>query len=369
VGGADDSNRGSVREKARLKPTVSEPSSGYAYHDESRVDSMRGPSARPSTPRVGSAPSPANDTGQPRHSVAKATMVGGFALPPMHESGALPTRDPSAPSPARSSLPSEARRPLSEPPEVGSWPPMPSVPPELAGTADASSVSATTADEALETMPTDPPRAAAGGAIWDSMPSVMHSQQPEAAAPAGESEPESSGFEAASTGSRKGLPQAEPRISALLRDTESEVEAEPANQPIGTQSMRARMSRLEAGYGDVRFAKLDPMVERSAWEQVAKELEGKQLPPQLTLLQVMARRELVDDKSAVALTREAIKAIALLLEVPETSPTALLLAKRLLRRNRAAPQGQPTKGLSFGVVLAGLTVGIGVGWLVTKIFL
>jgi hypothetical protein len=367
VGGADDSNRGSVREKARLKPTVSEPSSGYAYHDESRVDSMRGPSARPSTPRVGSSPSPANDTGPPRPSVSKATIMGGFALPPMSESGALPTRGQSAPSGARSSSPSEARKPLSEPPDVGSWPPMPSVPPELAGTADARSVDPATGDEALETMPTDPPRAAAGGAIWEAVPSVIHSQQPDAEVPA-EVEGESESFEAASTGSRKGLP-AEPGISELLRETAADAEPGPVNQPLGSHSMRARISRLEAGYGDVRFAKLDPMVERSAWEQVAKELEGKDLPPQLTLLQVMARRELVDDKSAVALTREAIKAIAMLLEVPETSPTALLLAKRLLRRNRTPSQVRPSTGLSFGVVLAGLAVGIGVGWLVTKIFL
>jgi hypothetical protein len=352
VGGADDSNRNSVREKARLKPTVSEPSSGYAYHDEARVDSLRGSSPRP-PPRTSGGPVPANDVAEPpRAKVSKATMVGGFVAPPLAESGAMPTRG---------SLPVQPRKPLSEPPDVGSWPPMPSVPPELAGTADAKSASSAADDEELETMPTDPPRPSAGGAIWEGLPSVMHSQQPEAEGPADDPEDDGKPMQAARP--------AEPRLSALIRESESEADAGPANQPIQSQSMRARMSRLEAGYGDVRFAKLDPMVERSAWEQVSKELEAKDLPPTLQLLRVMARRELVDDKSAVALTREAIKALAMLLEVPENSPTALLLAKRLLRRNRAPAQGRPSTGLSFGVVLMGLALGIGVGWLVTKIFL
>jgi hypothetical protein len=353
VGASDDNNRGTVREKARLKPTISEePSSGYAYHDESRVDTLRGSSPRPSTPR---APVPDNDTAPPKSKVAQKTMMGGFGLPSMGDSGAVPTRG---------SQPTAPRKPLSEPPEVGSWPPMPSVPPELAGTADANGAASSAAsDEALETMPTDPPRGAAGGNIWAAVPSI-HSLQP---TPEVEERAEA---EASSVSASPESRAAAPRISALLSETHEDDDNLAASKPIHSQSMRARISRMEVGYADVRLAKLDPMIERSAWEQVTKELsDARDLPPVLALLQVIARRELEDDKKSAALTREAIKALSTLLEVPENSPLALLLAKRLLRRNRATTQTQPSTGLSLGVVLGGLAIGAGVGWLVTSMFL
>jgi hypothetical protein len=319
-----------VREKGRLRARGSdEPASGYSYQDESHVETLRG--GRMSTPHGVSQPSaPENDVvPQPsaRASVAKGTMMGGFGMPSMSD-------------------PSLSRE------QPDSWPAMPSVPPELEGAADTGARErAAEADEALENMPTDPPKSAQlGGAIWQAVPSVMQSGEP----PAHDEAPA----------------RARQDISALVQESAERMGSAPLDR--FSESMRARISTHEAQYGDVRLAKLDPLIERSAWEQVSRELASERdVTPVVGLLRVIAQRELLPDKDkrAPQLTREAIQMLSAILEVPESSPMALLLAKRLLRRNRAVTAVAPSKGLSAGVLLAGLAAGVGVGWLITRIFL
>jgi hypothetical protein len=337
VGGHDDNNR-SVREKTRLRGTVEEPSSGYSYHDESRVESFRG-SGRASAPKIVSGASPANDAAPaPPNSarVTKQTMVGGFS------------------SPELASAVNDARAAAASSTHVASWPPMPSVPPEFEGAADSDVGSEAMRDESLETMPTDPPRSShsqkPGGAIWEAVPSVIHSNAP----PGDESE-------------HKANEEVASSIQQLMQDS---VDEDVASKPLNSPSMRARIARVEAGYGDARTARVAPLVERGAWEQLNKDLAAERdLPPTLSLLHIIARREVVDDKTAAPLTRDAIKLLATLLEVPEHSPIALMLAKRLLRRNRAPTQAPATAGISAGLVALGLALGIGAGYLFTRIFL
>jgi hypothetical protein len=46
-----------------------------------------------------------------------------------------------------------------------------------------------------------------------------------------------------------------------------------------------------------------------------------------------------------------------------------MLTKRLLRRNPVWTQNQPKPGVSVGIVIAGLAVGLAIGWAVTNYFL
>jgi hypothetical protein len=301
------------------------------------VESVRS-NARASSPGLSVQPGDSfNDVAaKPGARSAKNTMVGGFAV-------------------------SEAsRRPEPAARKADSWPAMPSIPPEFEGAAEGEGTAAPghESDDELENMPTDPPKSAQlGGAIWEAVPSVMNSQEPPPHDEAAE------------------LPAlARPRTEELLALVQESAErvSTTAQIPMVSESMRTRISTHQAQYGDVRMAKLDPLVERSAWEQVVKELSSERdVTPQLTLLRAMAQRELLPDrdKGAVLLTREAIAALAEILQVPENSPTALLLAKRLLRRNRSPTATAPSKGVSAGMLFAGLAVGASVGWLITKLFL
>jgi hypothetical protein len=120
--------------------------------------------------------------------------------------------------------------------------------------------------------------------------------------------------------------------------------------------------------------KYEALVERNAWEQLNDELaRERDLSPALRLLRVVAQRETLkggDQKQTARLTQEAIAAVAQLLHVPEASPTALVIGKRLLRKNPGwAPKHAPNAGLSIGVLLAGISAGVGVGWLITTILL
>lgn len=118
------------------------------------------------------------------------------------------------------------------------------------------------------------------------------------------------------------------------------------------------------------LARYEPLVERGAWDQLAQELAGETRGPALTLLYAIARRETLDDrKQAGSLTRETLTAVAELLGLPEGSPIALLLGKRLLRRNPWHGKRKASKGLSVGLMISGLCIGAGIGWLVTRVFM
>lgn len=368
----DKKNPAQVREQSRVRSSVgSEPSGSYSYHDESRMDSVRG-----------TARSPANDT-QPAGAgerVAKGTMVGGFADPLMAERAAE----------MLASATSSTRKPLSEPPEIGSWPPLPNVPNELARQSDDSLPpeqepqlgalpGGPWTDEDEDLAPTDPPKrtrtGVSGGAIWEAVAPVVgqygelervqDSEPPLAPAEPTVSTARASEREHASLASPQGD---KPRANSGEKLQPVEGSASGVADRMGE-----RMSTTELDYRDRDVAKFENLVERGAWEQLAQEIGNTpaQDSPTVALLQVIAKRELLpaNEKGSSKLNQEAIQALALLLGVPPSSPLALLLAKRLLRRNPVWIAKQPATGLSVGIVLAGLAAGIGIGWLVTKMML
>jgi len=335
VGAEDEKLRaGSAREQRRLRATLAdEPSSSYAYHDEVRVEQLRTPSVA----------KPANDTqpspGKPH--AGKATMIGRQIPAALSIEDMTPLVSPSIrEAPAGNSA--RARPALSEPPDIGSWPPLPNVPHELEGAAEGGS---RFRHDDLEDMPTAPPKRAPAsrtppsGAIWGAVPPMI------GAGPADEDVMR---------------PHSDEPPAAVEQPAARDRDLVPEPHASRTQN---------ESYRDPELKRLEPLVERGAWENLAKELNAEPAhSAEYRLLRILAQRETLpsDDKAAGRLTQDAILALAELLGVPPSSATALMLAKRLLRRNPVWTQNQPATGMSIGVVIIGLLVGTGVGWLLTR---
>jgi hypothetical protein len=249
-----------------------------------------------------------------------------------------------------------------------SWPPMAEVPNELADSVDDPgaapgehdaqadglsgirlSATGSVAPEAaaLQKVNSRPPSVAlpAGGAIWQAMPSLVDTPVAVETMAARDSAPA--------------------RISPVPR--------EPNGRPGGYRPSAAELEAEHShSYGDQRVLKYEKLVERNAWEQLAEALSLEPDPsPALLLLRIVAEREMLkgDQKhEAARLAQQGISAMASILNLPEASPTALVLGKRLLRRNPGwAPRRQASTGLSLGLALGGVAIGAGIGWLLTAL--
>lgn len=349
---SDDKPRGtSIREASRLRATLgSEPSSGYAFHDQVRVDRVE--RTRPARGE-GAAPQAASHA--PRERAFARTLVGGVTL-----QEALAGRELSPEAQAANDQQLGAPVP---------WASLPQVPQELHGSvADEQGMqlpsqrpaapSQRPEEAAFAATPTGqtkkvsskPPAVPQGAAIWEALPSVAEIREQAPSAP----------------------PPAPVAVVAA---------ADPARNSKPAVGYRASVAELNAdfrsAYADDRLLKFEGLVERNAWEQLSEELAREPNPsPALRLLRIVAQRETAKDdqkadqkQAAARLTQEAIAAVAELLRVPEASPTALVLGKRLLRKNPGSSKQQPNAGLSIGVLLGGIATGAGVGWLVTTLLL
>lgn len=338
-----------MREASRLRATLgSEPSGGYAYHDKGRVDRVeRVERVRPARIEESLAPQPLHT---PRERAVARPLPGGLTL---EEAGGRPALSASTLPPANDQARPSAR---------GSWPPMPHVPSDLVGSMDYEdepsginlretqpgvrarrpSPAVTPAEPAPP--PPKPPSSAptvGGGAIWQAMPSVVE--------------------QAESLGA--------------VRVTEERVTPEPAASSR-LAPFRPSLAELEAehagSYGDPRVLGYEALVERNDWEQIAERLAGESdLSPTLQLLKLIARRETLkgdEQRESAQLTQQAIAFVAQQLQLPEASPTALVLGKRILRRNQPWTKVDATSsGVSWAIVVTGLSVGAGIGWLITRL--
>jgi hypothetical protein len=153
------------------------------------------------------------------------------------------------------------------------------------------------------------------------------------------------------------------------------VPREPNGRPGGYRPSAAELEAEHShSYGDQRVLKYEKLVERNAWEQLAEALAQEPDPsPALLLLRIVAEREMLkgDQKhEAARLAQQGISAMASILNLPEASPTALVLGKRLLRRNPGwTPRREASTGLSLGLALGGVAIGAGIGWLITALLL
>lgn len=112
------------------------------------------------------------------------------------------------------------------------------------------------------------------------------------------------------------------------------------------------------------LAEVEPLLATGNWDAVIEALSRRDtLPPPLALLYAVALNERGGKGDPHGL---AIRAAAALLCVPDTSETALVVAKRLLRTNPVAWQKRsaPSAGFSIFIVLTVAIVGALVGFLV-----
>jgi hypothetical protein len=155
--------------------------------------------------------------------------------------------------------------------------------------------------------------------------------------------------------------------------------SEPSLPVLGSEPPQPRsVPPLVAIPADPRLASLEPLVDGARWADVCDALgppeSATELPPRLGLLYAVARKEVAGSGSSGDADQLAIAAAGALLGLPATSPIALLVAKRILRRNpvtwRSAPA--PRAGTSaLIIVAAALVCGLlgtalapgGVGWL------
>jgi hypothetical protein len=127
---------------------------------------------------------------------------------------------------------------------------------------------------------------------------------------------------------------------------------------------------------DPRLETIEPAISAGDWAAIVKLLgtddAAGRLPPNLGLLYALARKEAEHDdataKHGSELTQLAIRCMAGLFGVPEQSPIALVLAKRLLRKNPVSWQQRPAPPAKVSVlfILLAIAIGSAVGWAISQ---
>lgn len=158
---------------------------------------------------------------------------------------------------------------------------------------------------------------------------------------------------------------------------EPEQPAEPTKPEDPAPSRTARVVTNT----DPRLDELEPLLRAGDWDAVLRALgpddQAGRLPPNLGLVYAIARREKEAGEAEGARSGEpkktdatdlAIRCTAGLLGVAPESALALVVAKRLLRRNPVAWQQRPAPPASVSalIMIAALAIGSALGWLVAS---
>lgn len=155
---------------------------------------------------------------------------------------------------------------------------------------------------------------------------------------------------------------------------------EPAAPISSRDPERPRAPAAHGAYAftnvDPRLETIEPAISAGDWAAIVKLLgtddEAGRLPPNLGLLYALARKEAEHDdataKRGSDLTQLAIRCMAGLFGVPAQSPIALVLAKRLLRKNPVSWQQRPAPPAKVSVLFIVLAIAIGsaVGWAISQ---
>ena len=169
--------------------------------------------------------------------------------------------------------------------------------------------------------------------------------------------PPSSSPESSSPESLKSVPQ---------------MEAAPSSRKVPALASKPTTgSSRVISNADPRLEEVEGMLRANNWEGVLLALgpadQAGRLPPNLGLLYAIARKEKETsaDKTSDA-TDLAIRCAAGLLGVAPDSPLALVVAKRIVRKNPVSWQKAPAPPASVSalIMLTALAIGSAIGWLV-----
>ena len=153
------------------------------------------------------------------------------------------------------------------------------------------------------------------------------------------------------------LPKLQPPPKDLIEAPPAEVEKAPAS------------TRGVVTSGDPRIEAVESALATGDWRKIATDLgaldQAGALPPTLGIVCAVAHRELAGEDAAQAANDLAIRSAAAIFGVPPDSKLAIVLAKRLMRKNPVAWQKRPAPRASTSIliVLATLVIGGGIGWL------
>ena len=118
------------------------------------------------------------------------------------------------------------------------------------------------------------------------------------------------------------------------------------------------------------LGKVEPLIQQTRWADIVEALgpasRAAELPPGLALVYAMALAETAGDASTTEASLLAIRSVSALLGVPEGSGTALMVAKRVLRRNPVTWRRRPAPRapIRLALIVVALFLGIVAGWLV-----
>ncbi len=122
---------------------------------------------------------------------------------------------------------------------------------------------------------------------------------------------------------------------------------------------------------DPRYAAIEKLLDANDWKAVGDQLgtldDVGKLPPNLGLLAAVAHNEAtpVGHPESVAI---AIRCVAAIFGVPEESPIARVLARRLLRKNptRLRDRPAPPARISLLIIAVTLLLSAGLGWFLSS---
>ncbi len=161
-----------------------------------------------------------------------------------------------------------------------------------------------------------------------------------------------------------------------------EPEQKEAEEPTKTEEPRAEEPKARSAPPPARapstpspptgMARIETLLANGDWARVAELVLGKtnpdELPPRDALLYALARHESGADDETNTLTRLAITSVARLLDVPESSEVALVVAKRLLRKTPMswARRPAPPARVSVLIILVVLVLAGALGWFLSS---
>jgi hypothetical protein len=140
----------------------------------------------------------------------------------------------------------------------------------------------------------------------------------------------------------------------------------PADPP------RAREAARVVTSADPRIEAVETALASGDWKKVAKELgpveKAGALPPNLGLICAVAHHESSSDEGSTGANEVAIRCAAAIFGVPPNSALAVMLAKRLMRKNPVTWRHRPAPPARISILIVAITlaVGGGIGWLLSS---